>query len=231
MAYGHALAALADPTRRKIFERLRRGPSPVGVLADGLPVSRPAVSQHLKVLKEAGLVSESKTARVASIASIRTALASCASGSTSSGTWRSGISRQKPRRRTEGNDENDRHRAGEKERRGRGGPGARLRRVHRRDRPLVAEGAPHRLNARREGNHRGKEGRAVGDAARERIGNRERPHAGLGSAEAHCVFLGDQRPVEARDEPRHRLRGRGSFHRRRRLRGPGSSWSTASSSA
>jgi DNA-binding transcriptional ArsR family regulator len=58
MAYGHSLAALADPTRRKIFERLRRGPSPVGVLADGLPVSRPAVSQHLKVLKEAGLVSE-----------------------------------------------------------------------------------------------------------------------------------------------------------------------------
>ncbi len=58
MTYANSLAALADPTRRKIFERLRRGPSPVGVLADGLPVSRPAVSQHLKVLKEAGLVSE-----------------------------------------------------------------------------------------------------------------------------------------------------------------------------
>jgi DNA-binding transcriptional ArsR family regulator len=50
--------ALADPTRRKIFERLKRGSSPVGELAEGLPVSRPAVSQHLKVLKEAGLVSE-----------------------------------------------------------------------------------------------------------------------------------------------------------------------------
>ena len=58
MTYATSLAALADPTRRKIFERLRRGPSPVGLLADGLPVSRPAVSQHLKVLKEAGLVSE-----------------------------------------------------------------------------------------------------------------------------------------------------------------------------
>ena len=58
MTYAHSLAALADPTRRKIFERLKRGPSPVGVLAEGLPVSRPAVSQHLKVLKEAGLVSE-----------------------------------------------------------------------------------------------------------------------------------------------------------------------------
>ena len=58
MAYGTAIEALADPTRRKIFERLRRGPSAVGVLAEGLPVSRPAVSQHLKVLKEAGLVSE-----------------------------------------------------------------------------------------------------------------------------------------------------------------------------
>jgi DNA-binding transcriptional ArsR family regulator len=58
MTYSNSLVALADPTRRKIFERLKRGPSPVGVLAEGLPVSRPAVSQHLKVLKEAGLVSE-----------------------------------------------------------------------------------------------------------------------------------------------------------------------------
>jgi DNA-binding transcriptional ArsR family regulator len=58
MTYGDSLAALADPTRRKIFERLRRGPSPVGVLAEGVDVSRPAVSQHLKVLKDAGLVSE-----------------------------------------------------------------------------------------------------------------------------------------------------------------------------
>ena len=58
MTYANSLVALADPTRRKIFERLKRGPSPVGRLAEGLPVSRPAVSQHLKVLKEAGLVSE-----------------------------------------------------------------------------------------------------------------------------------------------------------------------------
>jgi DNA-binding transcriptional ArsR family regulator len=58
MAYGNTLEALADPTRRRVFERLRAGPSAVGRLAAGLPVSRPAVSQHLKVLKEAGLVSE-----------------------------------------------------------------------------------------------------------------------------------------------------------------------------
>ena len=51
-----ALAALADPTRRAIFERLAAHPSAVGELARGLPVSRPAVSQHLKVLKDAGLV-------------------------------------------------------------------------------------------------------------------------------------------------------------------------------
>ncbi|WP_433678538.1 ArsR/SmtB family transcription factor [Nocardia sp. CA-119907] len=51
-----ALDALGDPTRRAIFERLGKGPSAVGELADALPVSRPAVSQHLKVLKEAGLV-------------------------------------------------------------------------------------------------------------------------------------------------------------------------------
>lgn len=49
-------AAIADPTRRILLERLQREPMPVGRLAAGLPVSRPAVSQHLKVLKEAGLV-------------------------------------------------------------------------------------------------------------------------------------------------------------------------------
>jgi DNA-binding transcriptional ArsR family regulator len=58
MAYGSALAVLADPTRRQVFERLRSGPRPVNKLAQGLPVSRPAVSQHLKVLKDAGLVEE-----------------------------------------------------------------------------------------------------------------------------------------------------------------------------
>jgi DNA-binding transcriptional ArsR family regulator len=58
MAYGSAFAALADPTRRRILERLRTGPKPVGVIAAGLSVSRPAVSQHLKVLREAGLVQE-----------------------------------------------------------------------------------------------------------------------------------------------------------------------------
>jgi DNA-binding transcriptional ArsR family regulator len=58
MTYGTALAVLADPTRLVVFERLRSGPLPVNVLAAGLPVSRPAVSQHLKVLKGAGLVEE-----------------------------------------------------------------------------------------------------------------------------------------------------------------------------
>ena len=56
MAYESALRCLADPTRRRVFERLREGPRAVGELAAGLPVSRPAVSQHLKALKAAGLV-------------------------------------------------------------------------------------------------------------------------------------------------------------------------------
>lgn len=51
-----ALTALGDPTRRAIFERLADGPIAVGAIAQGLPVSRPAVSQHLKVLRRAGLV-------------------------------------------------------------------------------------------------------------------------------------------------------------------------------
>jgi DNA-binding transcriptional ArsR family regulator len=53
-----AFQALSDPTRRAIFEHLAECPSPVGLLADRLPVSRPAVSQHLKVLKDAGLVTD-----------------------------------------------------------------------------------------------------------------------------------------------------------------------------
>ena len=55
-----ALAALGDPTRRSIFERVAAGPRPVVEIARGLPVSRPAVSQHLKVLKDAGLVTDRK---------------------------------------------------------------------------------------------------------------------------------------------------------------------------
>jgi DNA-binding transcriptional ArsR family regulator len=56
MTYEIALAALADPTRRAVFERLHLGPASVGELAAALPVSRPAVSQHLKMLKDARLV-------------------------------------------------------------------------------------------------------------------------------------------------------------------------------
>jgi DNA-binding transcriptional ArsR family regulator len=59
VANAHRLiSALADPTRRAVFEKLRDGPRPVGEIAEGLPVTRPAVSQHLKVLKDAGLVSD-----------------------------------------------------------------------------------------------------------------------------------------------------------------------------
>jgi DNA-binding transcriptional ArsR family regulator len=60
MTYQSILQALADPTRHAVFEELRRGPNTVGRLALGLPVSRPAVSQHLRVLKDAGLVREEK---------------------------------------------------------------------------------------------------------------------------------------------------------------------------
>lgn len=51
-------AALADPTRRTIFERVAKRPLPVAAIARGLPISRPAVSQHLRVLKDAGLVTD-----------------------------------------------------------------------------------------------------------------------------------------------------------------------------
>jgi DNA-binding transcriptional ArsR family regulator len=60
MAYALALDALADGTRRTVFEQLRDGPLSVGDVAARLPVSRPAVSQHLRVLKDAGLVSDER---------------------------------------------------------------------------------------------------------------------------------------------------------------------------
>ena len=56
MAYESAMAALADPMRRRIVETLARGPCAVSVLAKNLPISQPAVSQHLKILREAHLV-------------------------------------------------------------------------------------------------------------------------------------------------------------------------------
>src|SRR6185436_5201064 len=58
MAYAQALQALGDPTRRAVLEELRDGPRAVGELAARLPVSRPAVSQHVRGLEEAGLVTE-----------------------------------------------------------------------------------------------------------------------------------------------------------------------------
>ena len=60
MTYATALDALGDATRREIMDRLRGGPRPVGEIAADLPISRPAVSQHLRVLKEAGLVTDRK---------------------------------------------------------------------------------------------------------------------------------------------------------------------------
>ncbi|WP_027166626.1 metalloregulator ArsR/SmtB family transcription factor [Mesorhizobium sp. WSM3224] len=56
MMFSDAFLAIADPNRRYLLEELRRGPKTVNELAAGLPVSRPAVSQHLKVLLDAGLV-------------------------------------------------------------------------------------------------------------------------------------------------------------------------------
>ena len=59
MAYGvPSLTALGDPTRQAMLQRLRRRPMTVGELAESLPVTRPAVSQHLKILRQARLVTE-----------------------------------------------------------------------------------------------------------------------------------------------------------------------------
>jgi len=60
MANVDPIATLADPSRKRIFELLKSGPLHVGRIAEQLPISRPAVSQHLKVLKEAGLVQEAR---------------------------------------------------------------------------------------------------------------------------------------------------------------------------
>jgi DNA-binding transcriptional ArsR family regulator len=58
MTYQSAFGALADATRRQVFEQLRSGPLSVGAIAADMPISRPAVSQHLAILKKAGLVGD-----------------------------------------------------------------------------------------------------------------------------------------------------------------------------
>ncbi|MGR6089692.1 ArsR/SmtB family transcription factor [Brevibacterium sp. CSND-B09] len=63
MSMDHVFAALADPTRRAIIDRLRGGDKTAGELAEPLPISRSAVSQHLKVLETAGLITRSKSAQ------------------------------------------------------------------------------------------------------------------------------------------------------------------------
>jgi len=60
MTLNQTFFALSDPTRRQVLAEIKLGPKPVGEIAETLPVSRPAVSQHLRVLKEAGLVQETK---------------------------------------------------------------------------------------------------------------------------------------------------------------------------
>lgn len=60
MTLNQTFFALSDPTRRQVLAEIRLGPKPVGQIADCLPVSRPAVSQHLRVLKDAGLVQETR---------------------------------------------------------------------------------------------------------------------------------------------------------------------------
>lgn len=69
MKNDRVFAALADPTRRAVFEKVAEQPQTVGAIAAQLPVSRPAVSQHLKILKDAGLVADEPrgTARIYSI--------------------------------------------------------------------------------------------------------------------------------------------------------------------
>ena len=148
MTYQLPFAALSDPTRPAVFERLRSGPQSVGAIARGLPVSRPAVSQHLKVLKEAGLVIDRPegTRRVYCIdpdglGALRAwldqfwdeALAAFQSGSRRRSAEDKGGGSNEP---------GDRHCAGAQEHSRQRKPGACLRGIHRRSRALVARARP-----------------------------------------------------------------------------------------
>jgi DNA-binding transcriptional ArsR family regulator len=74
MSYGVVLTALADPTRRWILERLRDGERAAGDLGGDLPITQPAVSKHLRILREAGLVTERRAGTRRIYAVERTAL-------------------------------------------------------------------------------------------------------------------------------------------------------------
>src|SRR5215470_18256698 len=111
MAYGTALTALADPTRRRILERLKAGPQSVGAIARRMPVSRPAVSQHLKVLKEAGLVGDRPDGARRVYYIDPNGLGECAVGSMAFGPtpWSPSRTRSQPRRPRRGGRSRESH--------------------------------------------------------------------------------------------------------------------------
>src|SRR5713101_7466654 len=218
MAYRNALAALADPTRRRVFERLKSGPEPVRKIARGLPVSRPAVSQHLKVLKEAGLVTDRPegTRRVYYI----DPEGRCAPGSTGSGTRRSRRSKRKwrpkpeiGRRRNDDDYQHDHDRAGAQEPPRQRRPGARVRSLHLRARPLVAAQGFDRLGAPEAKRAGAAAGRAMVPDRRGRLPRRRRQNFGVGAAAPLRDELGHQQQLEAGRE--RELRGRGAVPARR----------------
>ena len=104
MTYQNALVALSDPTRRRVFEQLRRGPMSVGKIAAEMPVSRPAVSQHLGVLKGRGSWQTEPRGRAAFSTSTRMDLLRSERGSTNFGTVRCRHLKRSWKRR--GNDQN-----------------------------------------------------------------------------------------------------------------------------
>jgi len=158
-----ALQALGDPTRREIFERLTAGPLAVGELAEELPISRPAVSQHLKVLKEARLVFDrpSGTRRVYQVDPAAGGRR-CASTSTRSGATRWRAFALPPRSRSNPPDPGEKHdhsNSSPSRGHGVGATGAGVRRVHAGLQPMVATDAQDRLGrAGRGGVLEGREG-------------------------------------------------------------------------
>ena len=200
-----AFDALGEPVRRRILELLREGPTPVGRLAERLPVGLPAVSKHLRVLSNAGLIEHRS-------AGTRNLYALAPDGMAAAQqwlvrTWDTALAAYAPEVSRGSANHPRRNRGATHEQRPadpqgdprRRGPGPRVRRIYRRHRSVVAAGREERA---RQGCHGGLRRRQAHRAFRGRGGRRLGYRHPLGTAGGGSVHLAS-RPVRRADQPRH----------------------------
>jgi DNA-binding transcriptional ArsR family regulator len=209
------MVALGDRTRRAILACLAERPRAVGELADELPVSRPAVSQHLKVLKDAGLVTEHAAGTRRIYRLNRPERLRCAISSTPSGSERWPATTTSSNKRQRRGHDSSSGRSGPQPRRRRGADRAGIQRVQRAFRRFQAARAqPARCGNRRDRvRSEGRRPHLRSRCRRQRVSLGTHPR--LRATGTGRIQLGDQPAMAARDRAGKCQRGRGPVHRRR----------------